>query len=129
MASDAISEVLEAQAREGERIVFVDGRPRHIDRHSSNTIDDLRKIWMDFFLFDECDVLIASASNFSRWSSYRQFYCPHICNEHAIRNVSSARMNCHRVMDPARIHPHPHSTSTTTTRTLHELASRRSMSW
>jgi len=45
----------------------------------------MRKIWMDFFMFGECDVTIASSSNFSRVSLYREFYCPHVCNEVTLR--------------------------------------------
>jgi len=104
VASDSITELQAAQAREGDRVVSVQGtslspcqprhrestlpslahsltgKPKHIDRHSSVSELEMRKIWMDFFLLAECDVTIASSSNFSRMSVYREFYCPHVCN-------------------------------------------------
>jgi hypothetical protein len=68
------------------------GKPKHIDRHATSS-EDLRKIWMDFFLLAECDVTIASSSNFSRLSVYRELYCPHVCNEVTLANTKTTPDN------------------------------------
>ncbi len=80
ITSDSPSMIQEAIEKEGSRMIYVPGKPKHGWKSDNGPIghEDMEKIFMDHFILAECDVVMISPSGFSRLAIHRSYYCPHI---------------------------------------------------
>jgi hypothetical protein len=67
-----------------DRIIRVEGktghsvvRPNFKQEARKTTVDFFIRLWLDFFLFEQVDVLLGTTSGFSRMATYRKGFCPH----------------------------------------------------